>query len=119
MCIEAGLSPRLVPQVLWAVDGSFVGYEGIQGGFERLWMSGAGSAEEPGLLQRHAQGCVERLRGLEVPNLPLSDPTGVQSSLLHLRRLVEGACCEDPRPGRLILTPTCCGIEVYPPSLRR
>jgi hypothetical protein len=46
MCIEAGLSPRLVRQVLWAVNGSFVGYEGIQGGFERLWIPEAGSAEE-------------------------------------------------------------------------
>ena len=41
-------------------------------------MSGAGSAEEPGLLQRHAQGCVECSRGLEDANLPLSAPTGVQ-----------------------------------------
>ena len=52
------LSPRLGP---WAVDGSFVSYNGIQGGFEELWRSGAGSAEEPGILQRHNQGCVEPL----------------------------------------------------------
>jgi len=44
----------------WAVDGSLVSYKGIQGAFEQLWMSGAGSAEEPGILQRHGQGCVER-----------------------------------------------------------
>jgi hypothetical protein len=62
----------------WAVDGSFVSYKGIQGGIEQLWKSGAGSAWEPGLLQRHAQGCVEPSRGLEDPNLPLSAPTGVQ-----------------------------------------
>jgi hypothetical protein len=48
-------------------------------------MSGAGSAEEPGIVQRHDQGCVERLRGLEDPKLALSAPTGVHSSLLHLR----------------------------------
>ena len=41
-------------------------------------MSGEGSAEELGILQRHGQGCVERLRGLEDPILPLSAPTGVQ-----------------------------------------
>jgi hypothetical protein len=40
-----------------------------------LW---AGSAEEPGILKRHAQGCVEPSRGLEDSNLPLSAPTGVQ-----------------------------------------
>jgi hypothetical protein len=48
-------------------------------------MSGTGSAEEPGILQRPGQGRVETLRGLEDPNIPLSDLTGVQSSLLHLR----------------------------------
>jgi hypothetical protein len=41
-------------------------------------MSGAGSAEEPGILQRHTQGCVEPSRGLEDPNLPVWAPTGVQ-----------------------------------------
>ena len=61
-----------------AFESSFVSYKGIQGGFEELWKSGAGSAEGPGILQRHAQGCVERSRGLEDPNLPLSVPTGVQ-----------------------------------------
>jgi hypothetical protein len=48
-------------------------------------MSGAGSAEEQGILQRHGQGCVERSGGLEDPNVLLSAPTGVRSSLLHLR----------------------------------
>jgi hypothetical protein len=42
----------------WAVDGSFVSYKDIEGGFEELWMSGAGSTEEPGIVQRHAQGGV-------------------------------------------------------------
>jgi len=37
-----------------------------------------GSAEEPGLLQRHGQGYVESSRGLEDPNLPLWAPTAVQ-----------------------------------------
>jgi hypothetical protein len=67
----------------WAVDGSFVIYKGIQGGFEELWISGAGSAEEPGLLQRHGQGCVEGLLGLEDPKLSPSVLTGVH--LLYLR----------------------------------
>src|ERR671921_196504 len=60
------------------VDGSFVSYKRIQGGFEELWRSGVGSAEEPKFLQRHAQGCVERSRGLEDPKLPIPAPTGVQ-----------------------------------------
>jgi hypothetical protein len=34
----------------WAVDGSFVSYKGIQGGFEELWISETGSAEEPAIL---------------------------------------------------------------------
>ena len=38
-------------------------------------MFGTGSAEELGIPQRHAQGCVESARGLEDPNLPLSVPT--------------------------------------------
>jgi hypothetical protein len=67
------------------VEGSFVSYKGIQGGFEQLWKSEAGSAEEPGTIAWYCQGCVEPSRGLEDPNLPLSAPTGVQSSLLHLR----------------------------------
>jgi hypothetical protein len=41
-------------------------------------MSGAGSAEESVILQRHAQGYVEPSRGLEDPILPLSAPTGAQ-----------------------------------------
>jgi hypothetical protein len=56
-------------------------------------MSGAGSAEEQGTLQCHGQGCVERLRGLEDPELPLSTPTGVQFALTFLK-LVEGLFCE-------------------------
>jgi len=46
-------------------------------------MSGAGSAEEPGVLQRHVQGCVEPSGGLEDPKLPLPARL-VCSSLLHL-----------------------------------
>ena len=71
---RSDLSCCLTCYVLWAVDGSFVSYKGIQGGFEELWISGAGSAEEPGIVQRHGQGCVEPSRGLEDPNLPLSAP---------------------------------------------
>ena len=41
-------------------------------------MSGTGSAEVPGVLQRPSQGCVEPLRGLEDLMVPLSVPTGVQ-----------------------------------------
>jgi hypothetical protein len=48
-------------------------------------LPGAGSAEEPGVLQRPGQACVEPSRGLEDPPLPLVAPTGVQNSLLHLR----------------------------------
>jgi hypothetical protein len=47
-------------------------------------MSAAGSAEEPGILQRHDQGCVESLRGLECMTF-LYRLRLVCSSLLHLR----------------------------------
>ena len=57
-------------------------------------MSGAGSADELGILQRHGQGCVDPSRGPEDPTLPLSVPSGVQSSLLNLRSLWKGESCE-------------------------
>jgi hypothetical protein len=56
-------------------------------------MSGAGSAEEPGIVQRSGQGCVEPSRGLEDPKLPLSVPTGVQLAPTS-PKLVEDAFCE-------------------------
>jgi hypothetical protein len=37
LCIEAGLSRHLTCEILWAVDGSFISYKGIQGGLEQLW----------------------------------------------------------------------------------
>jgi hypothetical protein len=77
----------------WVVDGSFVIYKGIQGGFEQLWISGAESAEEPGILQRSSQGCVEPSRGLEDSNLPLSAPTGVQLAPIS-PKLVQGRFSE-------------------------
>jgi hypothetical protein len=52
-------------------------------------MTGAGSAEEPGILQRHAQGCVESSRGLKDPNLALSAPSGVKLAPAF-PKLVEG-----------------------------
>jgi hypothetical protein len=45
------------------------------------------------MLQRHDQGCVERSRGLEDPNLPPSAPTGVQLAPTSAK-LVESAFCE-------------------------
>jgi hypothetical protein len=63
---------------LRAVEGLLLGYKGIQGAFEELWKSGAGSAEESVILQGHGQGGVEASRGLEDPILPLSAPTGMQ-----------------------------------------
>jgi hypothetical protein len=78
MCVEAGLSGRLTCLALWAFEGSFVGYEGIQGGFEEPWKLGTGSAEESGLLLRHGQGYVGPSRGLEGRSLPLSSPAGVR-----------------------------------------
>jgi hypothetical protein len=66
----------------WAVEGSFVSYKGIRGGFEELWMSGAGSAEEPGLLQRHAQGRVEASLSPRVPYFPLSGLKAAHSNSL-------------------------------------
>jgi hypothetical protein len=86
MCVQANLSCCLMCKVLRAVESLLLGYNDLQGGFEELWSIGDwGLAEESGILQRHAQGCVEPSRGLEDPKLPLSAPNGVQSSLLHLR----------------------------------
>jgi hypothetical protein len=56
-------------------------------------MSGAGSAEEPGIVRRHDQGCVEPSRGLEDPILPIPAPTGVQLAPTSLK-LMEGKFCE-------------------------
>jgi hypothetical protein len=62
---------------------------------------GRGSAEEPGIVQRHAQRCVEPSRGPEDPNLPLSVPTGVQLAPTS-PKLVEGEFCELLRLVRLL-----------------
>jgi hypothetical protein len=56
-------------------------------------MSGAGSAEEPGILKHHAQGCVDPSRGLGDPILPLSAPTDGQLAPTS-PKLVEGTFCE-------------------------
>jgi hypothetical protein len=42
MRIEAGLSRCLLGQVPWVVESPSLSCKGIQGGFERLWKSGAG-----------------------------------------------------------------------------
>jgi hypothetical protein len=55
-------------------------------------MSGGGSAEEFEILQRHPQGCVEPLRGLVDPNVPLSAPTG--AARFYIFELVEGVFSE-------------------------
>src|SRR5919107_1769784 len=60
----------------------------------------SGSAEEPGILQWHAQGCVESSRGLEDPILPLSAPTGLWFAPIS-PKLVEGELCELPLYGVL------------------
>jgi hypothetical protein len=59
-------------KVLRAADGSFIGYKGIQGSFEELCKSGAVSADEPGILQCHGQGCVYASWGLDDANNPLT-----------------------------------------------
>jgi hypothetical protein len=40
MCIEAPLSRCLLSYVPWVVEGLFVGYKDVQGGFEELWNIG-------------------------------------------------------------------------------
>src|SRR5215213_9402575 len=66
-------------------------------------MSGAGPAEEPGLLQRYDQSYVERSRELDEANLPLSDPSGVQlapTSPKPIERRVRGSgSCSTSRTG--------------------
>ena len=55
MCVQGDLKaviwlgPRVVEELL-------ISYNDVYGGFEQLRKSGAGSAEKPGILQRHAQG---------------------------------------------------------------
>jgi hypothetical protein len=94
-CLLAGLTLSL------AVDGSFVSYKGIQGGFEEPWNIVAwGSAEESGILQRHGQGCVGSSRGLGDPKLPLWAPTGVQLAPTA-PKLVEGEFSEVRTPHSL------------------
>ena len=53
-------------------------------GFKGLWISGAGSAEQQGILQRHSQGCVGPSRGPKILSF-LFRPRLVCSLLLHLR----------------------------------
>ena len=65
-------------------------------------MSGPGSAEELGILQRHGQGCVELSRGLEYPNLPLSTLIGVQLAPTS-PKLVEGRFSEVGLPPYCVL----------------
>jgi hypothetical protein len=48
---------------------------------------GRGLAEEPGILKRCAQGCVEPSRGLDDPNVPLSVATG--AARFYIFELVE------------------------------
>jgi hypothetical protein len=86
MCKEAALSRCFTYQAPWVVEGLFVSYKGNQGGFEELWISGTGLVEEPAILQRHAQGCVEPLRGLEGSNVTLSAPTGAARSYMSEAR---------------------------------
>src|SRR5215203_1283179 len=78
---------------------------------------GAGSAEEPGSLGRHAQGCVERLRGLEEPNVPLSTPTGGQLAPTS-PKLVEGEFYE-LRLVRLLRSPSDARPDVVPKEVPR
>ncbi len=69
------MSRCLVCQVLWAVDGLFVGYKGIEGGFEELWsIVLGGSAEELGGLLCLWQGCVGSLCPSTKCLFPLPNP---------------------------------------------
>src|SRR5215217_7001830 len=68
---------------------------------------GQGSAEEPGILQRHDQGCVDVSLGSTDPILPLSAPTGVQLAPRSLK-LVEGELCVLPLYGVLRSSPKTC-----------
>ena len=68
----------------WAVDGSFVSYKGIEGGYEELWISGVGSAEEPGIVQRHDQGVSHPHEVSKMLTFPFR-PRLVCSWPLHLR----------------------------------
>jgi hypothetical protein len=70
MCVEAGLSCRLFGHVPWVVESLSLGYKGIQGTFEGLWISGEGSAWEWGILEWHLQGRVEHSGGSKILSFP-------------------------------------------------
>src|SRR5918995_5464656 len=76
---------------------------------------GSGSGKELGTLQRHPQGCVERSRGLEDPNLPLSAPTVVPLAP-RSPNLMVGDFCELLRPdvlGSNSLLSSCLQLMVF------
>src|SRR5215203_3338199 len=79
--------------------------------------SDSGSAEESWVLKRHGQGCVERLRGLGDPKLPLSTPSGVQFAPTS-PKLVEGAFSEVRFVGVLLCScspgPLPCYLPITP-----
>ena len=61
MCIEAGLSRCLLSYVPWVVEGLFVGYKDVQGGFEELWNILTGGRQRNGGFSR------EKIRGVSMP----------------------------------------------------
>jgi hypothetical protein len=92
-----------------------LGYKDVLGAFEDLWRSGAGSAEEPALLQRRGQGCVEPSGGLEDPKLPLAAPTGMQFAPTS-PTLGEGGFCELLRLDGVLGSTHCLGPTLIEPT---
>jgi hypothetical protein len=97
ICVQADLNRCPRCKVPWAVESPLLGCNDLLGGFEELWISGAGSAEELGIHWRHTQGCVGRSGGLRDPKLPLSLPTGVQL-VPTFRKISETSKNSGPRP---------------------
>jgi hypothetical protein len=68
----------------WAVDGSFVSYKGIEGGFEEPWISGRDRQRNRGFFSGMIRG-VSDPREVSKMLTFLFRPRVVCSSLLHLR----------------------------------
>jgi hypothetical protein len=96
---QADLNRCAACEVLRAVDSPLRGYKCIQGGFEELWEYGAGSAEEPAILQRHGQGVSDPHEDPEILTF-LYLPRVVCSPLLHLLNSWQGFSPEFVRSRR-------------------
>src|SRR5918994_846343 len=80
MCIEADLAVVLCVRSSGSSTVSSSATRPSKAALRSYGTSGAGSAEEPGIVQRHGQGCVEALLSPRDPHFPLPDPKAARPS---------------------------------------